>query len=240
MNSHSYLCILSSLFLSSTLLCMERVIPEHTITIGDNIITIRQTLLDDFQEIGEISTRSFAGVYGLTTQEQINDYKQKNDSLFAEEKETFIRNRTNMVSLVALCNGKITGFLSTNLTDDAPDELYGRELVIDPTVQKQGIGKLLITHCLRQLPTLKRAVCMTNKKNHNAQAFYKHFKGKEIDVASFQKYLYAALDPANYVGFEFGQAEIQALREENSASWCEQIDKKETGDKSNISSPVSF
>ncbi|MDR3646740.1 MAG: GNAT family N-acetyltransferase [Candidatus Babeliales bacterium] len=173
----------------------------------DRAVNIREIRDHEFDEVRDLGVKIFTYIYNFTTQEQINDLRKSYDSTISEERNDFNSNYENMISLVATCNNQIIGFLSVNLTDK-PNEVYGRVFLVHPTFQKCGIGKKLLKRCRQLLPSSKKVVCMTSKKNERAQQLYAHFGGKKIENPYWSKYLYRNLDVSNYTGYEFDEAAL--------------------------------
>ena len=173
-------------------------------------ITIRNIEENEFDAVKTLATDSFAQAYGFTTQEKIDGLKKVYDVLMVEEIAFFRANHATMISLVAICNDKIIGYFSAHLLD-MPLQMYGRFLVIDPEFQRFGVAERLLKCCSEFLPSLKKVVCLTSKKNPVAQKFYEHLGGKKVENPSWMKYLYSNLNTSGYIGYEFDEAALAAF-----------------------------
>jgi ribosomal protein S18 acetylase RimI-like enzyme len=176
---------------------------------GHSII-IRETLESDFNAIKVLCINTFIHIYNLTTKEKKDAFQAVYDTLMAEELVYFHTNHQKMISLVAVCNDNIIGFLSANLTD-VPHEMYGRSFAIAPAFQHQGVGRRMIMRCIELLPSLKRAICLTSKRNNLTPKIYEHFGGKRVENHSWGRYLYSNLNPSDYVGYEFDETALAAF-----------------------------
>lgn len=172
-------------------------------------IAYRATQPDDYKAIYDLSIKTFARVYNYTTQEQVDRSKKVWDIIIQEEVAAF--ENKQIISCVATANERVIGYISVNLTD-VPDEMYLRQIVVDASYQRQGIGKKLIQHCLELLPNTTRMVLMTHKKNYDAPQFYEYFGGQKVESPIWQKYLPSNLDSKQFVGYEFAKAELRAFQ----------------------------
>lgn len=172
-------------------------------------IIIRELQEHDFEAIENLIMATFAHTYAMNTQEQLAGLKKYCNAIITEEKAIH-QNREKYISLVAICDTKIIGFLSTELIA-IPHELYGRIFVVDTFFQGKGIGTLLLKKCRALLPMVNRVVCMTNKKNRNVHKFYEYFGGKKVENPYWSKYLYTYVNSYDYIGYEFDQTAIMAF-----------------------------
>jgi ribosomal protein S18 acetylase RimI-like enzyme len=180
-------------------------------TVSGNIITIRNTEEKDFEEIQALTIKTFSHVYGFTSQEKIYGMKVLY-AIFAEEAEALRKsNNNNLISFVAECENKIIGFFSAQVTH-APDEAYGRFIAVDPLFQKQGVMAKMLGTGFALWPSIKRAVCLTKQTNTAAQSLYESFGGKKVLNPSWIGNLYKSLNASDYIGYEFDEAAITALK----------------------------
>lgn len=79
----------------------------------------------------------------------------------------FDRTIEGEIVIVALCNGEPVGFASWWEPDN-----FLHNLFIDPDYSKQGLGRMLLQECLRNIGRPARLKCLV--KNRNAMEFYRH------------------------------------------------------------------
>lgn len=86
--------------------------------------------------------------------------------------------------LVAVCDNKVVGFISTWIEDAFIHHLY-----VDASYQNQGVGKALLTNFLSRVHTAVQLKCLL--KNEQAIAFYKrnNFIEKKRVVAESGDYI---------------------------------------------------
>ena len=92
-------------------------------------------------------------------------------------------------------DGEVIGFITFENTQQ-PNEVYIRQLAVDPSLWGQGVGTTLMSAIFEKLPDTKRIVLVTRKVNTVAQNFYKKLGFK------VSEYIHEGLSPERYMGFE--------------------------------------
>ena len=142
-------------------------------------VTIRPAAVDDVKSIARvlIDTRRASNrdqlpkayLAGLSYEKAENEYRQ-----------AVTQPEPNQITLVAqLENGAVTGFVNGKPTPDAPgaNSVEMKELYIEESSQRKGIGEALITHfmavALRN--NVQQVHVWVLSSNHGARRFYEKF-----------------------------------------------------------------
>lgn len=176
-----------------------------------NNLVIRNANKEDYNQILELSVEAFSKTYNYTKEDQIDELRKVCEEILDEEVDYLKNNSIGMIAFVASINDKIVGYLSLNKTDIA-NEYYIRGFIVDVNFQKKRIGIKLLKKSREFLGIdFKRAVCLTNKNNINAQEIFLNFGGKKVENPYWSKFLYSNTDISNYIGFEFDEDAIIKL-----------------------------
>lgn len=84
-------------------------------------------------------------------------------------------------------------------TDHYPDEVYIRQMSVEPEFQRQGIGRQLIFSLFDQFPDTKKVVVITRKVNQPSTDFY-HSIG-----FTNSSYIHEGYNPKHYFGMEWNR-----------------------------------
>lgn len=184
---------MKQLILSLALLVLNGLVAEHrfeTISLN-NGHTIALSVIhapEDTQVMDDaekLFIRSFIDCYNKFTPEQLylkdtpNYLESFLKEVFEDERADFINNRRGTTFVVArdLSNGSVIGFVGIDKSSHhGQDVLYIRQLAVEPSCNKQGIGKALVlstaAHLIDAYPA--QLTVGTRHINTNAIAFYEH------------------------------------------------------------------
>ena len=101
----------------------------------------------------------------------------------------------HVICAIAKNGEKIVGLITFEPTEN-PNEVYIRQLAVDPEMQKKGIGQQLMNTVKTSLPTTKKILLATRKVNTPACKFYKKLGFHECVQVPH------GLNPARNIGFD--------------------------------------
>jgi len=101
----------------------------------------------------------------------------------------------NVFCVVAKNEEVVVGVILFEPTEQK-NEVYIRELAVDPAMQRKGIGRQLMGAVQTTLPTTKKIVLTTNKANMSASNFY-----QKIGFVRCAQ-IHHGFNPERWIGFE--------------------------------------
>jgi ribosomal protein S18 acetylase RimI-like enzyme len=169
------------LFIVSTIQAHEiQILPANTLT---------ET---NWQELKGVFTAAFTGAYETLTVTDLNSiYGSIPEHVsygFEHDRETC--NWDDFLLAMTKDKNKIVGYALATLNTD--HSIYIQHLVVDPAVQKQGVGKSLLEHIKTCFLSGNKLCLITRLLNTQARAFYQHMGFHEREyipefLSSYQK-----------------------------------------------------
>lgn len=160
-------------------------------------VTIEFVKGGDLSEAQVVFNRAFKDAYkdvslDVLKVESLDAFLQ---AAFEDEPLDLNNPSKKVVCAIAKEAGRTIGFITFEPTENS-DEVYVRQLAVDPVVQKKGVGHKLMAAIDETFPKTKRIVLATRKVNTPACNFYKKQGFQEC------KQVPHGLNPERYVGFE--------------------------------------
>lgn len=138
-------------------------------------IVFKRVFAGDLKEEAELFIRSFLYAHRDVPKTilQTANAKKRLRLFFAQEPADLNNPQKEIYVIRAEYENTLAGFVSFEKYN-IPEIIYIRELAIDPSVMKCGLGKKLVFICKEYVPTIKKIVLATANYNENAIGFYKH------------------------------------------------------------------
>jgi len=150
---------------------------------------------DDLKEVEQLFIRTFKDAYKDIPLDvlKIENLDAFLKAAFEDEPEEL--KKPNVFCTIAKNANSIVGVISFEPTEQQ-NEVYIRQLAIDPAIQKQGIGSTLVASITKQLPATTRIIVATRRVNKPAWKFYEKLGFQVCEQVPHE------LNPERYVGFE--------------------------------------
>ncbi len=141
--------------------------------------------------------------------ETIQDLTQKlpeniTGSFFDIEKEDLKAQKPGVYFIRAMFKERVVGYASFEKTK-AKNEIYIRQLIVDPDFERKGIGKKICFDAIFELlPNTEHIVVITRKANSTALGFYHKLGFQECN------YMHEGFSPELFIGLEYFKKEINS------------------------------
>lgn len=151
---------------------------------------------DDLAAEKKVFVSSFLDAYKDFSLEQlkVDDKKAWLGEAFDDEQNGLNSKKENIFFFSAVLKDVVVGMISFNSGNE--NELYVRQLAVDPLYNRIGIGSALMATCLKVFPKTKKIILATRRVNEKARAFYGKHEFKET------KEVPHGLSAERYVGLE--------------------------------------
>jgi len=160
-------------------------------------ITVEFVTGGALEEEKAVFTRSFKDAYkdiplDVLKVESLDAFLQ---AAFEDEPLDLNNPNKKVVCAVAKSEETLVGVIFFEPTE-RENEVYIRQMAVDPSMQRKGVGQLLMATIQTTLPTTTRLIVATRKVNKPACNFYQKIGFKQCEQVPH------GLNPERYVGFE--------------------------------------
>lgn len=148
------------------------------------MIKLRQAIFSDFTAIAELHAENWRQTYRGILSDQFLDHEVKKDRLETWQ-ERLQSPGPNQLVIVATLHDAIQGFCCLFLNDDPVFGSLIDNLHVTASMQKSGIGKMLINDCINQIcdkAHTKKMYLWVYEANNNARIVYERLGGKLFET----------------------------------------------------------
>ncbi|MCP5504452.1 MAG: GNAT family N-acetyltransferase [Chlamydiales bacterium] len=152
---------------------------------------------EDYSQAGNMFIESFMVAYHPFSKEElgVEDTRIFLTETINEELDLVTQQPENIHWLIAKEGTKVIGLLILDLTE-FPDQVYGRQMAIDPSYFHQKVGTQMAQVAREALPEIKKFTAITRVMNGTSMKF---FESLGLKKSSF---MHEDYDSNKYVGFE--------------------------------------
>lgn len=132
-----------------------------------------------------------------TIEDEALQLPEVTDADFEDEEKDFKELKSETYFFRAMLEEHLVGYVSFEKTNKE-HEVYIRQLVVDVSFERKGIGKALgFDTVFKSLPDTKHVVIITRRSNHKALQFYQKLGFKECS------YMHEGYSAEKFIGLEF-------------------------------------